>query len=57
LFLETPHGNLVAGLQWLQATFANRFNKLREAIRKGQALHISLDGCGKGGRVPAWPVS
>ena len=27
--LETPQGNLVAGMQWLQATFANRFNKLR----------------------------
>lgn len=27
--LETPAGNLVAGMQWLQATFANRFNKLR----------------------------
>lgn len=31
LALETPEGNLVAGLQWLQATFANRFNKLRGA--------------------------
>jgi REP element-mobilizing transposase RayT len=29
LALETPQGNLVAGLQWLQATFANRFNRLR----------------------------
>jgi putative transposase len=29
LALETPHGNLVAGMQWLQSTFANRFNKLR----------------------------
>lgn len=29
LALETPEGNLVAGMQWLQATFANRFNKLR----------------------------
>lgn len=27
--LETPQGNLVTGMQWLQATFANRFNKLR----------------------------
>ena len=27
--LETPAGNLVTGMQWLQATFANRFNKLR----------------------------
>jgi hypothetical protein len=31
LALETPGGNLVAGMQWLQATFANRFNKLRGA--------------------------
>jgi len=29
LALETPEGNLVAGMHWLQATFANRFNKLR----------------------------
>lgn len=27
--VETPKGNLVAGMQWLQATFANRFNRLR----------------------------
>ena len=31
LAIETPEGNLVAGMQWLQATFANRFNKLRGA--------------------------
>jgi REP element-mobilizing transposase RayT len=29
LAVETPTGNLVAGIQWLQATFANRFNRLR----------------------------
>ncbi|HVS54526.1 MAG TPA: transposase [Opitutaceae bacterium] len=29
LAVETPLGNLVAGMQWLQATFANRFNRLR----------------------------
>lgn len=29
LALETPDANLVSGMQWLQATFANRFNKLR----------------------------
>ena len=29
LALVTPLGNLVAGMHWLQATFANRFNKLR----------------------------
>ena len=29
LALETADGNLIAGMHWLQATFANRFNKLR----------------------------
>lgn len=30
LALETPQGNLVAGMHWLQSTFANRFNRLRD---------------------------
>lgn len=30
LALETPRGNLVSGMQWLQATFATRFNRLRD---------------------------
>ena len=29
LALETPCANLVAGMQWMEATFANRFNALR----------------------------
>jgi len=29
LALETPEGNLVAGMHWLQATFATWFNRLR----------------------------
>src|SRR5665213_1704044 len=29
LGLGTPHANLVRGMQWLQATFANRFNRFR----------------------------
>jgi len=29
LALETPEGNLAAGMQWLQATFTNRSNRLR----------------------------
>jgi putative transposase len=29
LAVETPEGNLAAGMQWLQTTFANRFNRLR----------------------------
>lgn len=30
LALETPLGNLAAGMQWLESTFANRFNRLRD---------------------------
>jgi REP element-mobilizing transposase RayT len=30
LALETPLGNLAAGMQWLQSTFANRFNRFRD---------------------------
>ncbi|HEX2854033.1 MAG TPA: transposase, partial [Opitutaceae bacterium] len=29
LALETPRGNLVAGIHWLQSTFGNRFNRFR----------------------------
>jgi putative transposase len=29
LALETPRGNLVAGVHWLQSTFGNRFNRFR----------------------------
>lgn len=29
LAVETPLGNMVAGMQWLQSTFGNRFNRLR----------------------------
>jgi len=29
LAAETPQANLVLGMQWLQATYANRFNRLR----------------------------
>lgn len=29
LALETPLGNLVAGMHWLQTTFATRFNRMR----------------------------
>jgi len=30
LTLETPQGNLIAGMHWLQGTFANRFNRFRK---------------------------
>lgn len=29
LALETPKANLIEGMQWLQSTYANRFNRLR----------------------------
>jgi hypothetical protein len=29
LALETPEGNLVEGMKWLQSTFANRYNRYR----------------------------
>lgn len=29
LTLETSEGNLVPGMRWLQATFANHFDRLR----------------------------
>lgn len=30
LAVETPGGNLVEGMRWLQATYANRFNRFRK---------------------------
>ena len=33
--IETPDGNLVEGMQWLQGTFANRFNRFR-----GESGHV-----------------
>ncbi len=30
LALETPKGNLVEGMRWLQSTFANRYNRFRK---------------------------
>ena len=35
LALETPQGNLVEGMRWLQSTFANRFNRYR-----GESGHV-----------------
>ena len=29
LLVETPEGNLVSGMRWLNSTFANRFNRFR----------------------------
>lgn len=30
LCIETPLGDLVDGMRWLQSTFANRFNRYRK---------------------------
>lgn len=30
LVVETPRGNLVSGVHWLQSTFGNRFNRFRD---------------------------
>lgn len=35
LALETPRGNLVTGMQWLQATFTNRYNRFRHEAGHG----------------------
>lgn len=47
LAVETPQSNLVAGMQWLQSTFANRFNRLRGEQACGRAGR---------GRTPSLPT-
>jgi len=54
LALETPEGNLVAGMQWLQATFANRFNRLRGErghLFQGRYKSLLVDGDSALGQV------
>ena len=44
--IETLDANLSVGMQWLQATFANRFNKLRKAhghLFQGRYKSLSVD--------------
>jgi len=56
LALETPLGNLVAGMHWLESTFANRFNHFRREqghlfqsryksllVEEGEALGVVCD--------------
>ena len=46
LALETPEGNLVAGMRWLQSTFSNRFNRFRQEnghVFQGRYKAILLD--------------
>ena len=49
LALQTPDANLAVGMQWLQSTFANRFNRLvkqRGHVFQGRykSLVVELDG-------------
>lgn len=47
LCVETPDGNLVEGMKWLQSTFANRFNRFRKAnghVFQGRYKALLLDG-------------
>lgn len=46
LCVETPEGNLVGGMKWLQSTFANRFNRYRKAnghVFQGRYKALLLD--------------
>lgn len=54
LALETPQPNLVAGMKWLQATFANRFNRFRAErghVFEGRYHAIVLEDGGALGAV------
>ncbi len=47
LLLETPEGNLVEGMRWLQGTFANRFNRfhgVRGQVFQGRYKSILVEG-------------
>jgi REP element-mobilizing transposase RayT len=46
LCIQTPEGNLVQGMRWLQSTFANRFNRFRKEsghVFQGRYKAILLD--------------
>jgi len=51
LLIQTPDANLVEGMQWLQSTFANRFNRYRQShghVFQGRYKSILLDSDGIG---------
>jgi len=51
LAVETPQANLVEGMQWLQGTFATRFNRLRKAsghLFQGRYKSLYVDPKGLG---------
>lgn len=54
LAVETPAGNLVEGMRWLQATYANRFNRLRGErghVFQGRYHALLADGIANLGAV------
>lgn len=51
LALETPRGNLVEGMQWLQGTFSRRFNSLRNEnghLFQGRYKSLAVEPSGLG---------
>ena len=51
LCIETPEGDLVKGMRWLQSVFANRFNRFRNSnghVFQGRYKAILLDGSAMG---------
>lgn len=46
LAVETPSPNLVAGMKWLQGTFATRFNRWHKEESKGSGLACQYNGSG-----------
>ena len=51
LVVETPEGNLVAGMQWLLSTYTNRFNHRHELcghLFSGRYKALVVEGSGDG---------
>jgi len=51
LVVETPQGNLVAGMKWLLGTFASRFNRRHKQfghLFSGRYKSLVVDGSGNG---------
>ena len=40
LLLETPEGNLVAGMKWLQGTYTQRFNSQHEVCERPRGYRV-----------------
>ena len=51
LLVETPEGNLVAGMKWLQGTYTQRFNSRHEVfghLFQGRYKAVVIDGSSPG---------